>query len=246
MSAHDPSKKLHALVKRLRAKHPEPAPTVTPAWDGAEPLVAELVFALLLADSSSSVAARAFHGLQSTFVDVNDLRIALSDEIAEQLGEGDAQRHERAARIKAALMDVYQREHATSLASLTDAGKRETRHYLESLSGITPFVVSRLNLLHLSGTGLPVDETLLKRLHAERAVEAGATCQAAGEWIPKQFEPGQAFGHPLALHALFQAWADEESQAPKPAKPDRAASARDGNGPKAAGTGKRSRKAKAS
>lgn len=243
MSAHDPAKKLQALVKRLAARHPEATPTMAPAWEGAEPLVAELVFALLLAESTSGAAARAFHELRSTFVDANDLRIALSDEIAEHLGEADPQRHERAARIKAALMDVYQREHATSLASLTEAGKRETRHYLESLSGVTPFVMSRLSLLHLSGSGLPVDETLLKRLHSERAVESGAACQAAGEWIPKQFEPGQAFGHPLALHALFQAWADEGSLSPKPA---RGTPVREVDDSKAAGTGKRSRRAKAS
>lgn len=245
MSAPDPSKKLHALVKRLRARHPEPAPSITPPWEGAEPLVCELVFSMLLADSTTTIAARNFYRLQDAFVDANDLRIALSSEIAEHLDEGDPQQHERSARIKAALMEVYQREHATSLASLTEAGKRETRHYLETLSGATPFVVARVKLMCLSGWCVPVDERLLHALHSEGALNAGATCVTATEWIPKQFEPDQSFGHPLAIHALFQAWADEAVPASKPNKAERPKAPSEGTEAKSR-AGKRSKKAKSS
>lgn len=245
MSAPDPSKKLHALIKRLRARHPEPAPSITPPWDGAEPLVGELVFSMLLADSTTAVASRNFHQLQDAFVDANDLRIALAREIAEHLEEADPQRHERAARIKAALMEVYQREHTTSLASLVDAGKRETKQYLETLSGATPFVVARVKLMCLSGWCVPVDDRLLNNLHAEGALSAGATCVSASEWLPKQFEPDQPLGHPLALHGLFQAWADEEAPASKASKVERTKVTSEAKEPKSKAV-KRSKKAKSS
>jgi hypothetical protein len=212
VSAADPTKHLHALVKRLRAKHAEPVPTAAPTWDDVEPIAGELVFSLLLAEATSSLACGAFERLREAFVDLNELRIALPHEISERLGEAYPQSHERAARIKASLMDIYQREHAVTLAMLADAGKRESRQYLESLNGSTPFVVARLKLLRLGGIPVPVDGVMLSRLHKEHALDEGATCDSAADWIPKQFEPGQS----LPIHALFQAWQDSDSDADKP------------------------------
>lgn len=215
MSA-DPVKKLRALVKRLRAKYPEASVSPAPAWDGTDSILSEFVFSLLLAESNPPQARAAFERFRSEFVDLNELRIALPDEVAELLGEDDPNASERAARIRATLHDIYQREHVMSLAALSEAGKREIRHYLESLNGITPFVIARVKLLHLGGSAVPVDNTLLSRLHKEHALENAATCESAGEWIPKQFEPGQS----ASLHALFLASLDGigESDQPKMGK----------------------------
>jgi len=216
----DPAKKLHALVKRLRAKYPEASVFPAPAWEGTDPILAEFVFSLLLAESTPLLARAAFEVFKSEFVDLNELRISLPDEVAELLGEDYPHADERTARIRATLHDIYQREHVMSLAALAEAGKREIRHYLESLNGVTPFVIARVKLLHLGGSAVPVDNTLLSRLHKEHALENAATCESAGDWLPKQFEPGQS----ASLHALFLASAEADADSSKPfksAKPEK-------------------------
>lgn len=214
MSA-DPAKKLHALVKRLRAKHPEASVFPAPAWEGTDPILSEFVFSLLLAESTPVLALEAFEIVKSEFVDLNELRIALPDEVAELLGDDYPHAAERAARIRATLHDIFQREHVMSLAALADAGKREIRQYLQSINGVTPFVIARVKLLHLGGTAIPVDNTLLSRLHKEHTLENAATCESAGDWLPKQFEPGQS----ASLHALFLASAEADVEPAKPGKP---------------------------
>lgn len=214
MSA-DPVKKLHALVKRLRAKHPEASVFPAPAWEGTDPILSEFVFSLLLAESTPVLALEAFEIVKSEFVDLNELRIALPDEVAELLGDDYPHAAERAARIRATLHDIFQREHVMSLAALADAGKREIRQYLQSINGVTPFVIARVKLLHLGGTAIPVDNTLLSRLHKEHTLENAATCESAGDWLPKQFEPGQS----ASLHALFLASAEADVEPAKPGKP---------------------------
>lgn len=217
MSSADPIKKLHALVKRLRAKHAEPEFSRTPEWEGVEPTLCEMVYSILLNDSTVEAATGAFGRVSLEFVDANELRIALPDEIATLLDEPTAAAQERAARLKACLHDIYQREHAMTLAMLVDAGKRECRLYLESLNGVTPFVVSRLKLVSLGGTPIPVDERLLARLHSEGSLEAKATCEDACDWLPKQFEPPQS----ASIHGLFQAWMEDWTAAPATVKTER-------------------------
>jgi endonuclease III len=217
VSAADPTKKLQALLKRLRAKHPAPTPAAAPEWEGVEPTIRELLFSMLLADAPSTDALEAFARIRSQFVDLNDLRIALSDEVTELLGEEYPLRQERATRIKACLTEVYQRESSMSLAALAEAGRRECRQYLESLNGMTPFTVSRLKLICFGGSTIPVDDTLLSKLHKEHALEVGATCDSASHWLAKHVEPHQS----LSLHALFQAWLDsgtEPAMAPRPSR----------------------------
>lgn len=214
MSA-DPNKKLQALVKRLRAKFPETSVSPAPMWEGVDPILAEFVFSLLLADATPELARAAFESFKAEFVDLNELRIALPDEVAGLLGEDYPHADERAARVRATLHDIYQREHVMSLAALADAGKREIRQYLESLNGVTPFVIARVKLLHLGGSAVPVDNSLLARLHKEHALEDAATCESAGDWLPKQFEPGQS----ASIHALFLASAGTDAELPKSAKP---------------------------
>ena len=110
---------------------------------------------------AASAAQEALAALQDEFVDYNEMRIGMSDELAELLPKRYPLAGERCQRLRAALNTVFQREHRLSLASLAESPKRESRAYLDSLEGITPFVASRVTLLGLGAHAFPVDQRLV-------------------------------------------------------------------------------------
>lgn len=208
MSAGDAGKKLDGLLKRLRARHPDAQVPIAPQWDGMDAGVRELVFSVLLWENGSEAALRAFDRLRQAFVDGNDLRVALPEEVAEALGEECPPALERAQRLHCAMMEIYRREHRLRLDQLREVGKREARAYLESVDGLPEFVRARLALLHLGGHAIPVDARLLERLGDERVVSEKGGAEAAAGWMERHVHQGEALG----VHALFQAWCEEPAR----------------------------------
>lgn len=233
----DPSRNLASLLKKLRSKYrseaeapPAPAPADAPPGESTdagpppEDPVQAMVFSFLLWECSTTQARAAHRRLSDAFVDFNELRIALASEIAAALGEKYPLSIERASRLKAALHDVFKREHAVTLGQLHAAGKRESRAYLESLDGVPTFVSSRVFLLSLGGHALPVDDRLLALLRGERALpEDVADADEACGWLERQLRAGEA----AEAASLLQAWSDDVGTPPKrepawqtpPAKP---------------------------
>ena len=129
---------LQALLSRLKKQFsPEPP---APIEDPLE----QLVSSLLLWESTASKAEAARRRLIAAVVDINELRVCLPEEIVALLGERYPRGEERALRLRAALNDIYVREHAVSLEHLKKMNKRDARQYLESLEGVPQYVAARV------------------------------------------------------------------------------------------------------
>jgi hypothetical protein len=213
VTAPDPIKKLAGLLKKLKSQHPTPeAPGVLPEPpDEFDPLVHQLLFSMLLWEASTGQAKNAIKRVRESVVDYNELRVCVPDEVAHVMGEKYPLAHERAMRLRSTLNDIYQRQHAITLAHLPEMGKREARHYLESLDGCPGFVASRLCLLGQIGHAVPVDERMCDLLASEGILEQGTMPDAAAGWLDRHVRAEDA----LETYLLLQAWSDEHGTPPK-------------------------------
>ena len=213
MTAPDPTKKLASLLKKLKGQHEGlSAPTITPdPPDEFDVLVHQLLFSMLLWEASTGQAKAAIKRVRDSVVDYNELRVCVPDEVAMVLGEKYPLGHERAMRLRSTLNDIYHRQHSITLAHLPEMGKREARHYLESLEGCPGFVASRLCLLGNIGHAVPVDERLCELLIGEGVLEAGTTLDTAAGWLDRHVRAEDA----LETYLLLQAWSDEHGHPPK-------------------------------
>ncbi len=194
MSAAAQAKKLDALIKRLAGEHPDtPGVGATPpAPEGADPIVHEMVYAFLLWEAGPRLAGAALEAVQNEYVDYNETRIGMSDEVEELLPKRYPLAPERCQRLRASLNAVFKREHALSLASLDEMAKRDSRAVLDSLEGMTPFVASRVTLLGLGAHTFPIDNRLVGILADSGVCDAEEPADSVASRLERHFRAGQA------------------------------------------------------
>ncbi len=216
MSPPDPTKKLLALIKRLRADYPETGdPGVQSCPEGHDPLVWQLVFSFMSWEAGTAKAAPATRKLHAGVIDYNEMRVCLPDELIALIGDRYPRAPERVQRLRSTLNDLYRREHTVTLSSLPAMPKREARAYLDSLDGLPPYVAARLMLLSFGGHAFPVDERMYLSLLEEQAAPEGTFEEVAG-WLERAFHAGEA-GEP---YRILEAWLNDRPP-PAPVRPAR-------------------------
>lgn len=209
MIASEQSKELTTLTRKLRGEYAgalEAQPGAgTPTVDVGEPLLSEFVRSFMIWEATTAKAGAALTRIAEAVVDFNELRICLPDEMVRVMGERYPRVEERALRLRAALAEIYQRQHAVTLEPLLAMGKREAKDYLDSLDGVPRFVSARMSLLCLGGHSAPVDGRIAKRLVESQVVEAGSTPEAAAGALERKVRAGEM----LDIYRLLQAWADD-------------------------------------
>jgi hypothetical protein len=230
VSAPDPSRKLAALVRRLRGSHAEPVYAAPHTPEGHDPLVVEFVQSFLAWEAGTARAEAALKRLLHAVVDYNELRVCLPDELARILGERYPRALDRAARLRAALNDLYRREHAVTFQPLTGMPKRDARLYLDALDGVPPFVAARMTLLTLGGHAFPADDRILVALKEEQAAPPDLPIDGAESWLERQFRSGEAVG----AYLLIEGWLNERTarRAGAERTPARRTSTRQGTRPR--------------
>jgi len=197
---HEPAqiKKLNALIRRLKARHKN---LEAPAY---EPTT-QLVIAFLQADASRRKAEQAYDALMEHMVDNNELRVSHTREIVEVIGETYPRAHWRVERMLESLNEVYLREHDHKMKKAASLTKKEQRHYLDTLPGITPYVSASVMLLCFGGHAIPVDNKLVALLAREGAINEDLTPGQVEAMLLRQFKAGDPS---VEAHLLLQAWSD--------------------------------------
>jgi len=191
-------KTLASLLKRLGSHYnpEEPAPR--------DPVL-QLVVAFLQWHATRKQAEDAIGRIMEHIVDVNDLRVSFEQEIVALLGDDYPLAHERIARMREALNEIYVREYDIQMRSIADKSKKEQRAYLDSLPGVPPYVAAQVMLLAFGGHAMPVDKKLIERLAEEEVLDADDDPQHAENVLLRLVRAEEA----LQSHLLLQAWADE-------------------------------------
>lgn len=142
------------------------------AQRGAE----ELVYAILAWEASTSLARHALGKLRKQMTGINELRAADEADVAHLLGESYPHARERAARLHAALGDLFQRHQACVLHPASLVEPVECLRYLSSIEGVPPFAVARVALRMGSGcAAVPMDQRLTAVLVQRRLARPHAT-----------------------------------------------------------------------
>lgn len=209
MSTADLEPTLKSLFKSLRSTYGAPEAPAAP-----EDPIDEFLWAFLVWETSTSKAENALKRIQSTVVDINELRVSLPGEIIAMLGERYPLVEERAVRMRAALDDIFRREHAVSLASLKSLGKREAKQYLDSIDAIPGYVSSRVTLIALGGHAAPLDQRTLDLMMAEEIFEPGTSIEDATAALTRVIKAADS----MESFLLLQAWSDDADGGSKKSK----------------------------
>ncbi len=198
---------LSALLKHLKSQYKD-AEASGPSDDPYTDPVEHLLWSLLIWESTAVKAREAYKRLVDAASDLNELRVMLKSEFEDLLGPRYPMVSERAARIKMALNDVYNREHDVTMAHLHKEQKREARKYLDTIEGLPPFCAARVMAVSLGGHAIPVDERLRERL-----VEAGVADEKSDAVsLMGSLERAVKAADGLEAIALFEEWMGD----PKP------------------------------
>ncbi len=197
---HEPAqiKKLTSLIKKLKARHKN---AEAPACDPTT----QLVMAFLQADASRRKAEQAYGALMEHMVDNNELRVSHTGEIVEIIGADYPRVYWRVERMRESLNEIYRREHDFRMVKAAALNKKEQRHYLDTLPGITPYAAASVMLLSFGGHAIPVDDKLNVLLAREGAIDDGLSCADTETLLLRQFKAGE---QSVEAHLLLQAWSD--------------------------------------
>ena len=151
------SKKVQKLYRTLKSKYSKPKKVV---YD--EPIDA-LVYAIVSENTSANAARSAIKRIKNNFVDVNDLRVSLTEEAVEVLGPDVSDAKGTALALSKALNAVFYEYNTLSLEALKKIGKRPARQALEEIEGVSSFIVDYCVLTSLQGHCIPLTERMIER-----------------------------------------------------------------------------------
>lgn len=211
-----------ALAGTLEARLGPPGldPSLSHVPVGTDPLVHQLVYSMMLWESSHAMAEACMEAVRGAVVDLNELRVCTVDELCEILPKACPGKEERAMRLLGALNDVFVREHALSLAALGAVPKREARQYLDALAGLPQFAAARVVLVSLGGHALPVDGRIAGVLGAAGVPDA-ENPDALGARLERAVRAADA----PRVYALLEAEASANPPKARSTKPRRKAPA---------------------
>jgi len=203
--------KLNALITKIEKTRDDSAGVSAAELIPQRPicedsLTNELVFSMLLWESSFDHALKAVERIHEELVDLNELRVCTPDELASILGVRMPRSSERASRLIRVLNEIYSRENTLFLQSLSEKTKREVQDYLESIDGLPSFAISRVILLALNWHAFPLDERLAKLLAAKDIVTQSSSLGQQGA----ELERGVRASDALRTYTHIEHWAHSQ------------------------------------
>jgi endonuclease III len=203
VSATKQQEQISKFLKGLPSADPAEATFVESDADPIE----EMVWSLLLWETTAAKAERAFKRIRAAVVDLNEFRVCMPDEVVDLLGRGYPNVNERADALLRSLHDVYRREHKVTLEPLRAVNKRDAKKYLESIDGLPRFAAARVTLVALGGHAIPVDEQMRAGMIEAGAIDADTDLDQAASLLERCVKASDA----MATHASMLAWAQGDS-----------------------------------
>ena len=170
-----------------------------------DPLISELVFSMLVWESSIEHALRAVETIESGLIDLNELRVCTPEELVSIFPARYPRSLERCQRLIGVLNTIFRDQNSLSLTHLRDMNKKDVVEYLNSIEGITPFVSSRVILLGLGWHAFPIDDWLTKMLAKEGITDPSLDITQQTLRIERMVRATDA----LRYYTLIEHWASD-------------------------------------
>jgi hypothetical protein len=180
------SKKIQKLYRSLKARYPK---VQNPLYD--EPLDA-IVYGIISENACQREAEAAFKRINENFVDLNDLRVSLTEEVVEALGS-DTPATRNTASLVGALRFIFDKYNVVSLELLKKMGKRPARQVLEKMGFASSFVVDYCMLTSLRGHAIPLTKKMLEYLRSNRLVDPEADEGQIEGFLSRQISAKNAY-----------------------------------------------------
>lgn len=160
-------------------------------WPDCEPVTHEdpieaLVVGLISELYPETEAKKIYKRIQSHFVDLNDLRVARSEEILEVMGDHSPQAQTAAQTLTRMLNHICDRYDALSLVSLRNLGKRQGRKAVEDIEGVSRFAADYCFLTALGGHAIPLTGKMKEYLIQEEMIHPEAAEEEIHGFLERQ------------------------------------------------------------
>ncbi|PCI09457.1 hypothetical protein COB72_06440 [bacterium] len=172
----------------------------------ADPLISELVFSMLVWESSIEHAQRAVECIKANLIDLHELRVCTPEELTAILPSRYPRSLERSQRLIGILNSVFASENELSLNRLREMNKRDVIHYFNVIDGLPPFVSSRVILLGLGWHAFPIDDWLAKQLAREQITDTTLDIYQQTQRMEKIVRANDA----LRYYTLLEHWASDQ------------------------------------
>lgn len=164
------------LLQKVVSKHYTP---VLAAEDRS--VLEHLLYACCLEDAPHEAADEAFHRLQESFFDWNEVRVTTVSELCETL-HNLPEPSAAALRIKKNLQSLFETRYSFEIDDMIKMNQGKAVQELEKLGGMTKFVLGYVTQNALGGHAIPVSHSMMQVLLATEIVS------------PTEAEKGQAPG----------------------------------------------------
>ena len=181
------SRKVQRLYRSLKRKYQKPEKVV---YD--EPLDA-IVYAVISAELSETAAQSAVKRVADNFIDLNDLRVSLMEEIVEVLGTDTPVTRNMASTLTSVLRGAFDEYNTVSLEALKKIGKRPARQILEKMGSTSPFIVDYCILTSLQGHAIPLTRKMVEYLRSNQLVHPDADEQQIKGFLARQISAEKAY-----------------------------------------------------
>ena len=181
------SRKVRDLYRSLKRKYPKVQKTT---YDDP---VESLVYAIVSENTSESATQSAIKRIADNFVDLNDLRVSLTEEIVEMLGADTSLTRDTALTLSRALGAVFGEYNTVSLEALKKIGKRPARQALEKIDGVSRFVIDYCMLTSLQAHAIPLTKKMIEYLRSDKMVHSMADEQQIEGFLARQISAENAY-----------------------------------------------------
>ena len=187
--------RIQLLVKTV---HKHFTPVLAPS---DRTLLEHLLYACCLEDAPYDTADEAYHRLQESFFDWNEVRVTTATELIEHL-QNLPDPQAAAMRIKKNLQSVFETRYCFDLQDMIKMNQGKAVAELEKFAGMTPFVLAFVTQNALGGHAIPVSRNILQVLLRTEIITEGEAekrhVPGLDRGVPKN--KGAAFGS--CLHQL--------------------------------------------
>lgn len=181
------SQRVHKLYRSLKREYPKPKTVIH------ERTVDALVYAIVSENMSGPATQSAIKKFADYFVDLNELRVSLVEEITEVLGADTAVTRDIASALIRALGDVFNEYNMVSLEALKRMGKRPAKQTLEKIDGTSRFVVNYCMLASLQGHAIPLTKKMIEYLRNNQLIHPEADEQEIEGFLARQISAEKAY-----------------------------------------------------
>ena len=189
------------LLHKVVTKHYTPVPA---AEDRS--VLEQLIYACCLEDVPYDAADEAFHRLQESFFDWNEVRVTTVSELCETL-HNLPQPAAAALRIKKCLQSLFETRYSFDIDDMIKLNQGKAIAELEKLAGMTKFVLGYMTQNALGGHAIPISGSIMQVLLATEVVSPAEAEKGQAPGLERTIPKTKGAAFASCLHQLAVAYA---------------------------------------